>query len=130
MSFAVSGEKIPFHRPISSVLVTVRGATSTDHFKGILLTAKNDRDQSIMGTWSVANSSLATVACNDIENTAVSHSSADDKSQIEALWHAPSNISRDNTIIRYPIVLLWRVKSIQIIFFLGQRLSRLTVKSS
>ena len=131
MSFEVSREEIPFHRPISSILVTVRGATSADHFKGFLLTAKNDRDQRIMGTWSVANASLATVACNDIANTAVTHSSADDKSQIEALWHAPSNISDDNTIIRYPICVLLRVKSLfSNHLFPGQRLSRLTVKSS
>jgi hypothetical protein len=81
-------------------LVTVRGVTNDDHFKGILLTAKNQNDQKIIGTWSVTNPSVKTVSCDDIANTAITHSSADHKLQIEALWHTPSIISNENIIIK------------------------------
>jgi hypothetical protein len=82
------------------LIVNVRGSTTNDYFKGILLIAKNANNQQIIGTWSTINSTLKTISCDERENSAVTHSSADDKSQIEALWHAPSNLLEGNIIIK------------------------------
>jgi hypothetical protein len=81
-------------------IVTVRGATKNDYFKGILLTAKNQNNQQIIGTWAVRSPSIKTIACDETKNTGVTHSSADHKLQIEALWHAPSIVSKENIIIK------------------------------
>ncbi len=64
------------------------------------MTAKNEHNQQIMGTWSINNSSVKTVSCNGTNNTAVTHSSADDKLEIVVLWQAPSTVSTDNIIIK------------------------------
>lgn len=94
--------KIKFNWFYSSldILVTVRGVTNNDYFKGILLTAKNEHNQQIIGTWSVTNSSVKTISCNGTDNNAVTHSSADDKLEMVVLWHAPSNILQDDIIIK------------------------------
>ncbi len=82
------------------MIVTVRGVTNNDYFKGILLKATNEHNQQIMGTWSITNSSMKTISCNETDNTAVTHSSAADKLEIVVLWQAPSTISTDNIIIK------------------------------
>ena len=53
-----------------------------------------------MGTWSVTGSSVKTISCNGTANTAVTHSSADDKLETTVLWQAPSMVSMDNVIIK------------------------------
>ena len=84
----------------SYYLVTVRGSTNNDYFKGIILIAKNEYNQKIMGTWSIINPSIKTISCDGKENTAITHSSPIDKLQIEALWHTPSIKSKRNIIIK------------------------------
>ncbi|CAF4085300.1 unnamed protein product [Adineta steineri] len=86
------------------VRITVRGSTDRDYFKGILLIAKNENNQQIIGTWSITNSSIKTIACDEKENTGITHVSNDDKLQIEALWHSPSVLPEGNTIIKATIV--------------------------
>lgn len=81
-------------------LVIVRGATSADRFKGILLTAKNRNNQQIVGTWSIADPLIRTVACGKRANTAVTHVSADDKQQVEAVWHSPTTLAEGETVIK------------------------------
>lgn len=83
-----------------SILVTVRGSTADDYFKGILLIAKTENNQQIVGTWSINNSSVKLISCNGTENTGITHSSADNKLEITALWHAPSNVLQENIIIK------------------------------
>ena len=82
------------------ILVTVRGRTMNDYFKGILLLAENQNNQHIIGTWSVVDPLVKTISCNEIKNAAITHSSANDKLQIEALWHVPSILSEGKTIIK------------------------------
>jgi hypothetical protein len=92
---------IKFHlSDFSYYLVMIRGSTNNDYFKGILLIAKNQNNQQIIGTWSITNSSVKTIACDGTENTAITHSSPVDKLRIDALWHTPSIISEGNTIIK------------------------------
>jgi hypothetical protein len=82
-------------------VVTIRGSTSDDQFKGFMLVAKSNNNQRIIGRWSITDSSMKTVSCGGAENSAVCHSSANDKTHVEALWHAPSSVSEENTIIKY-----------------------------
>ncbi|CAF3082951.1 unnamed protein product [Rotaria sp. Silwood2] len=86
------------------IRITVRGSTNIDYFKGIHLIAKNQNNQHIIGSWSITNSAIKTISCNETENVAIIHSSADNKLQIEAFWHAPSIISEEKTIIKATIV--------------------------
>ncbi|CAF3697979.1 unnamed protein product [Rotaria sordida] len=86
------------------IRITVRSSTNIDYFKRILLIAKNQNNQHIIGTWSITNSLIKTISCNGIENTAITHSSDDDKLQIDALWHAPSIMSEEKIIIEATIV--------------------------
>lgn len=88
-------------RSLLDFSVTVRGTTIEDRFKGILLTAKNPTNQQILGAWSLQDSSLQTLACDKVANTAVTHSSANEKSQIEAVWHAPDRVTVQSVIIKY-----------------------------
>ncbi len=85
---------------VFKILVTVRGLTNHDTFKGILLIAKNENNQEIIGTWSIKNSLVKTIACNNIDNTAITHSSAANKFEIVVLWHAPSMISNEKIIMQ------------------------------
>jgi len=82
------------------IIVHVRGLTNSDSFKGILLIAKSPNNQQIIGTWSTTNSMIKTISCNNKENTAITHSSADEKLGIEALWYAPSTILQEKVIIK------------------------------
>ncbi len=82
------------------IIVTVRGSTNNDYFKGILLIAKSQNNQQIIGTWSITNSMIKTISCTDTKSSAITHSSADDKLGIEALWTAPSNILQEKIIIK------------------------------
>ncbi|CAF1163143.1 unnamed protein product [Rotaria sp. Silwood1] len=86
------------------IRITVRASTNIDYFKGILLIAVNQNSQHIIGTWSTTNSSIKTISCDGTKNAAITDSSADNKLQIEALWHAPSILSEDKTIIKAAIV--------------------------
>ncbi|CAF1067872.1 unnamed protein product [Adineta steineri] len=86
------------------IRITVRAPADKDYFRGILLIAKNENNQQIIGTWSITNSSIKTIACDEIENTGITHVSLTDKIQIEALWHSPSILPAGNTIIKATIV--------------------------
>jgi hypothetical protein len=90
-----------FRKSIFSSIVTVNGATSSDTFRGILIIAKTASSGQIIGSWSVSNSNLQTLACGGIANTGVTHTSNNDKSSITAIWTPPSTVSAENTVIRY-----------------------------
>ncbi|CAF1177809.1 unnamed protein product [Rotaria sp. Silwood1] len=80
--------------------VTVRGATSSDRFKGILLVAKDASDQNILGSWSSINSSVQVVSCDGTLSNGITHTSSTNKSQIQATWRSPSTITEKNIVIK------------------------------
>lgn len=82
------------------MLVNIRGANVGDSFKGILLIAFKEGTQQIVGSWSAKNSSLKTISCNETKDTAITHSSANERSEIQAYWHAPSIVMKENIIIK------------------------------
>lgn len=83
--------------------VIVQGTTSSDTFKGILIIAKDQSGQQILGYWS-SGSLLQTIDCNGVSATGITHTSSATKTQIQAIWHTPSTISQGSTIIRATIV--------------------------
>ncbi|UJR28575.1 hypothetical protein I4U23_009808 [Adineta vaga] len=101
--YIIQSDKSVYY-PNDIIRLTVHGATNDDYFKGILLIAKNQHTQEILGTWSITNSAFQTIACDGIENTAVTHITPADKLQIEALWHSPAILSQGDTIIKATIV--------------------------
>ena len=82
------------------MLVDVRGVSTNDYFKGILLVAFNENNRQIVGSWSLKNSSVKTISCNEKANTAVTHTSPDDKFAIQAYWHAPPVVANENIAIK------------------------------
>ncbi|CAF4463078.1 unnamed protein product [Rotaria socialis] len=94
-----------FHpKAMCTAKITVRGSTDADYFKGILLVAKDQNNQHIIGTWSLSNSSIKTISCNETDNTTITHLSTENKLQIAALWHAPSFIPEGNIFIKATVV--------------------------
>ncbi|CAF3162644.1 unnamed protein product [Rotaria sp. Silwood2] len=83
-----------------SIIVTVRGSTNSNTFRGVLLIAKTKTNQRIVGTWSVVGSNIQTLACGGISNTGITHNSRSDKSSIKAIWHPPSTVVTDSIVIR------------------------------
>ena len=62
--------------------------------------AKNQPDQQIVGTWSTTNAPVKTIDCDSKQNTAITHTTADEKLRVEALWHAPNVLLQGDTIIK------------------------------
>ncbi|CAF0950544.1 unnamed protein product [Rotaria sp. Silwood1] len=83
-----------------TIQITVRGATSSDRFKGILLVAKDASDQNILGSWSSINSSVQVVSCDGTLSNGITHTSSTNKSQIQATWRSPSTITEKNIVIK------------------------------
>ncbi len=83
-----------------SVIVTVNGSTSSDTFKGVLIIAKTELSEQIIGSWSIASSTLQTLACGGIANTGVTHVSNNEKISVQAIWSPPSTIYAENTTIK------------------------------
>ncbi|CAF1015312.1 unnamed protein product [Rotaria sordida] len=81
------------------LLVTVRGATSSNRFKGILLLAKDTYSQNILGSWSSIDSSVQGVYCDGTSSNGITHTSSTTKSQIQANWSSPSTAAQGNIII-------------------------------
>ncbi|CAM4749259.1 unnamed protein product [Rotaria magnacalcarata] len=87
-----------------NVQITVRGATSSNRFKGVLLVAKDSSDKNILGHWSSTDTSVSIVSCNDTFSNGITHTSSDYKSQIQATWHSPSTATQGNIVIKATIV--------------------------
>ncbi|CAF2895201.1 unnamed protein product [Rotaria sp. Silwood2] len=76
-----------------TIQITVRGATSSNRFKGILLVAKDTSGQNILGSWSSTDSSVQVISCSGTSSNGITQTSSTTKSQIQATWSAPSTIS-------------------------------------
>ncbi|CAF0863696.1 unnamed protein product, partial [Didymodactylos carnosus] len=74
--------------PSDSILVTVRGKSSSDRFQGILMMAR-DLENNVIGTWDVTNTAVKTVTCG--KGGGITHTSSDDKVSISAIWHSPNS---------------------------------------
>ncbi|CAF5040419.1 unnamed protein product [Rotaria sp. Silwood1] len=98
-NYIIESDKVQYSTS-DTVHITVRGSTNYDTFRGILLIAKTKTNQKIIGTWSALGSDIQTLNCDRIDNTGITHNSASDKSSIEALWHPPSTIIENSTVIK------------------------------
>ncbi|CAF5053685.1 unnamed protein product [Rotaria sp. Silwood1] len=98
-NYIIESDKVQYSTS-DTVHITVRGSTNYDTFRGILLIAKTKTNQKIIGTWSALGSDIQTLNCDRIDNTGITHNSASDKSSIEALWHPPSAIIENSTVIK------------------------------
>lgn len=81
-------------------LVTISGATSSDTFRGLLLIAKTETSQQIIGTWQIVNSTTQTLACGGTSNTGITHSSNIAKTLVQAIWTPPSTAATERTMIK------------------------------
>lgn len=81
-------------------VVTISGSTSSDTFKGVLLTAKTQTSGQIIGTWTVVGTTIQQLDCDGVANTGVTHTSGAVKTSVVAIWSPPSTVSTENTIIR------------------------------
>ncbi|CAF2519068.1 unnamed protein product [Rotaria sp. Silwood2] len=81
--------------------VTVRGTTSSDRFKGILLVAKGQSSQNILGSWSSIDSSVYVVFCDGTSSNGITQAASTTKSQIQATWTSPSTTAQENIVISY-----------------------------
>ncbi|CAF4017969.1 unnamed protein product [Rotaria sp. Silwood2] len=84
-----------------SIQITVRGTTSSDRFKGILLVAKGQSSQNILGSWSSIDSSVYVVFCDGTSSNGITQASSTTKSQIQATWTSPSTTAQENIVISY-----------------------------
>ncbi|CAM4934793.1 unnamed protein product [Rotaria socialis] len=84
--------------------ITVRGETSFNRFKSVLLVAKDSSDTNILGHWSSTDTSVSIVSCNDTLTNGITLTSSDYKSQIQATWHSPSTAAQGNIVIKATIV--------------------------
>lgn len=80
--------------------VSVSGLSGSNLFRGILLTARVEGSEQIIGTWSVTATNMKTIACGGTVNTGVTHNSRVDKTSVEAIWSPPSPLPTANIIIR------------------------------
>ncbi|CAF4771717.1 unnamed protein product, partial [Rotaria sp. Silwood2] len=53
--------------------------------------------QQILGHWS-SKSPLQTINCNGVSATGVTHTSADNKVQVQAVWYAPAALPQGPTL--------------------------------
>ncbi|CAF3089078.1 unnamed protein product [Rotaria sp. Silwood2] len=84
-----------------SIQITVRGTTSSDRFKGILLVAKGQSSQNILGSWSSIYSSVYVVSCDGTSSNGITQAASTTKSQIQATWTSPSTTAQENIVISY-----------------------------
>ncbi|CAF2759202.1 unnamed protein product [Rotaria sp. Silwood2] len=103
LKYTMESDKLQYSAG-DTIHITVRGSTESDTFRGILLIAKTKTNEQIIGNWAVVGSDIKTLACDKIKNTGITHNSPSDKSSIEAIWHAPSNINEEFTVIKATIV--------------------------
>ncbi|CAF1038240.1 unnamed protein product [Rotaria sp. Silwood1] len=87
-----------------TIQIIVRGATSSNLFKGILLVAKDSSGQNILGSWSSTDSSVLVISCFGTSSTSITHASSTTKSQIQATWSSPSSVAQENVVIKATIV--------------------------
>ncbi|CAF2668815.1 unnamed protein product [Rotaria sp. Silwood2] len=83
-----------------TIQITVRGATSSNRFKGILLVAKDTSGQNILGSWSSTDSSVQVISCSGTSSNGITQTSSTTKSQIQATWSAPSTVIQGNIVIK------------------------------
>ncbi|XP_055364628.1 putative ferric-chelate reductase 1 [Betta splendens] len=77
--------------------VTVRlQATGSNAFEGFLLKAMQAGSQTAVGSFSVSTTGAQLLACSQKPNSAVSHTSALNKSQIQATWTPDSSGSMES----------------------------------
>ena len=77
-------------------LVMIRSTIPDKTFIGILLLAQDNKSTNV-GSWKTSDSSFESISCGG-----VMHNSNVGKTNIQAVWHPPSNII-GNIIIKYEI---------------------------
>ncbi|KAM8930631.1 putative ferric-chelate reductase 1 [Pelodytes ibericus] len=85
--YSVSASNYSFS-PGDIITVTLE-ANNDEVFKGFFLQARSVLENNIVGYFTVTNSTSQTLNCNNTEDSAVSHTSSAEKSNITALWTAP-----------------------------------------
>ncbi|XP_069497783.1 putative ferric-chelate reductase 1 isoform X2 [Ambystoma mexicanum] len=79
--------------PGDKITVTLQANVGST-FKGFLLQAQTVGGNAIVGSFDVSDSSAQTLQCNNMVNSAVSHTSATSKTRISVVWTAPSGSSQ------------------------------------
>ncbi|XP_053325887.1 putative ferric-chelate reductase 1 [Spea bombifrons] len=85
--YTVSASNYSFS-PGDHITVTLQ-ANPNVFFKGFLLQARSVPGNNIVGYFNVTDSNAQTLSCSNTEASAVSHTSAINKSNISVLWTAP-----------------------------------------
>ncbi|MCJ8729048.1 hypothetical protein PDJAM_G00011730 [Pangasius djambal] len=80
--------------------ITVTLSATSGSFKGFLLEARLVGGNSAIGSFSVVNSDSQLLTCSGLSNSAVSHTSASSKSQIQSTWKAPTSGNLNNIEFR------------------------------
>ncbi|CAF3381950.1 unnamed protein product, partial [Rotaria sp. Silwood2] len=80
-------------------LVTVRNATRSNRFKGIVLVAKDESSQNILGSWSSTDSAVKVISCDGTSSNGITQTSSRGRSQIQATWHSPSTTAEEYVVI-------------------------------
>lgn len=79
----------------------VRGAASSDTFRGVLLTATSQSDGTLIGVWSSPSSVVKTLTCDGhAADTAVTHMDNSDKTEIQATWTPPSTFINQTAVLK------------------------------
>ncbi|UJR20943.1 hypothetical protein I4U23_024052 [Adineta vaga] len=101
--YGIQADKTQYYTN-ETVRIIINGTTSSDTFRGILLLAKTQTGNQIIGTWRIVSSTIQTLACDNVANSGITHNSRSDKTSIEAIWTPPATITETTTLIRATIV--------------------------
>ncbi|CAF2939513.1 unnamed protein product, partial [Rotaria sp. Silwood2] len=82
-----------------TIRITVRNATRSNRFKGILLVAKDESGQNILGSWSLTDSAVKVISCDGTSSYGITQTSSRGRSQIQATWYSPSTTAEGYVVI-------------------------------
>ncbi|CAM4711306.1 putative ferric-chelate reductase 1 isoform X2 [Lepidochelys kempii] len=74
--------------PGNKITVTLQ-AIDNSNFKGFLLQARAVRGDGIVGTFQIIDPNTQGILCNQIQNSAMSHTNRNSKQNVTAIWVAP-----------------------------------------
>ncbi|XP_042319773.1 putative ferric-chelate reductase 1 [Sceloporus undulatus] len=90
--YAISISNTSF-TPGDEIIVSLTGVNGSS-FKGFLLQARTPGGEAAVGSFQILNPNTQGLICNNIQNSAVSHTNRDDKQNVTAVWIAPPGVGQ------------------------------------
>merc|ERR1719320_119678 len=79
--------------PGASTLIELTNDGSTDTFKGYMVQARKNSDDSVVGTFETVSDDAKYLKCGNVAQSAVTYVLSEAKESIKMKWNAPSDFS-------------------------------------